>query len=298
MSVIVDLLETQQFQTGLRVGLLALGAGFLVVLVTRKERRPVPIIGVLIALCVIWTLREHVNVPAFALLVGGVLAMRVMRASDAIVALASTPGAIWLAVSTEVGQLSWIRVAFAMTPLVGYMMSDFEKRNSGLGLGVIFFSIASIGVFLSVPDTEWVLVLIAASIPLTFLAWPKAQASLGVAGCYAAFAVYLTVAAEGGAPRPASIVGSLACLGLLLMEPILVRMNPEVVKLTGGLNRDWKGALVASLPQVAVVLLCSRVAARFTNELPALIVVVVVFVATMVIAVLAASSRESAGDSA
>lgn len=298
MSVIVDLLETQQFQTGLRVGLLALGVGFVVVLVTRKERRPVPIVGVLIAICVVWTLREHVNVLAFGLLVGGVLIARLIGASDSLVAFSSAPGAIWLAVSTDVGELSWLRIVFALTPVVGYLMSDFEKRNSVLGLGVISFTLASIGVFLSIPDTEWALVLVAASVLLALLAWPKALASLGVAGCYAAFAVYVTVTAEGGAARPASIVGGLSCLGLLLIEPILVRLSPDVVRLLGGLNRDWKGALVASLPQVAVVLLCSRVAARFTNEIPALIVVVVVFMATMVIAVLAASSRERAGDSA
>jgi hypothetical protein len=292
---LIDLFETTFFQSGLRFGLIALVAGFLITLTIRRSR-PAPIGGLLIlagVLAAFWRLEEFGWAPLFplGLILVGVAVMRLPKASDGLVALASIPGAIWLALSTEVTNLSWVRTAIAvLIPLGGYLLTDFESRYSGMGLGVVFYMLATVGVFLAVPDTEWALVLIAVVIPVTFLAWPQVRIRLGTEGIYAALAIFLLVTAQGGEPRPASIVGGFACLGLLLLEPIVMQLRPSIVRVTSWPRRDWKGAIVASVPQLVVVAVCSRIAARFTNELPALIIVAVIYAVVAMIAVTA--SRE------
>ncbi len=292
MSDLIDLLDTTYFQSGLRFGLIGLGVGLLITLALRRPR-PLPIGGLLIFAAVVaafWRLEEFGRGPvqAIGLILVGVVAVRLFKGSDLLVAAGSIPGSVWLAVSTEVTDLTWVRVVVAiLIPVGGYLINDFEKRHAGLGLGVIFFSLAVLGVFLAVPDTEWALVLIAVTTPITFLAWPRPRVSLGVEGAYMSLAVFILITAQGGGPRPASIVGGLACLGLLLIEPVLLFFQPRIVRLTSWPRRDWKGAVVASVPQVVVVAICSRIAARFTNELPALIVVVLAYAVTVVIAVTA-----------
>lgn len=296
MSDLIELFETSFFQVGLRFGLLALGVGWLIVALARR-RGVLPIVGVLVAgvtLIALAILGEPIVVEALGILVVvvGVSLARVFGAPDPLVPLAALPGSIWLALGTDVTDLIWVRVALALLiPIGGYLTSDFEKRHSGMGLGVIFFVLAVLGVFVAVPDTEWSRTLVAVAVPATFLAWPKSVAMLGVEGSYAAVGMFAVVAAQGGGARPASIVGSLACLGLLVIEPVTIKLKPRVVRLIGRIKRNWAGAVLASLPQFVVVALCSRVAARFTNEFPALVVVTAVFGATIVVGVSAASGE-------
>jgi len=296
VSDLIELLETSYFQVGLRFGLLALGVGWLLVWLTRR-RGVLPVAGLLIAgstLATLAVLDDPIGTEAISVLVIvlGIVLARILRAPDLMIPLGALPGSVWLAFNTDVTELFWVRLAIAvLIPIGGYLTGDFEKRYAGMGLGVIFFALASLGVFVAVPDTEWSRTLIAVALPVTFLAWPKAVATLGVEGSYASIAVFVVVTAQGGGARPASIVGGLACLGLLLMEPLTMAFRPEVVRIIGWIKRNWAGAVLASLPQFAVVALCSRVAARFTNELPALIVVAAVYGATIAVGISAASSE-------
>jgi hypothetical protein len=173
----------------------------------------------------------------------------------------------------------------------GYAITDFETRHDRMGLGVIFFALTTVGVFAAVPDTEEALIVMAASLPITLLAWPKVAASMGAEGSYLAVAMLLWVTVAGGQGRPPSIIGSAACLGLLLLEPVLFALRPRVAVLWSGLRRNWFGAMVATLPQLVVVILCSRVAARFNTELPTILVVAAVFGLTAWAAVYFAARR-------
>lgn len=295
MSDLIELFETSYFQVGLRFGLLALGVGWLVVWVARRGGVR-PIAGLLIAGSTLATLAMlddpiGTEVVSVVVIVLGIALARALKAPDLLVPLAALPGSVWLAFSTDVTELLWVRLVMAaLIPVGGYLTSDFEKRYAGMGLGVIFFALACLGVFVAVPDTEWSRTLIAVALPVALLAWPKPVASLGEEGSYAAIALFVVIASQGGGARPASIVGSLACLGLLLMEPVTMTFRPEVVRIIGWIKRNWAGAILASLPQFVVVALCSRVAARFTNELPALIVVVAVYATTIAVGISAASS--------
>jgi hypothetical protein len=225
------------------------------------------------------------ELPALGAILAGALFTRFERIPGWAHPLLVLPGAIWLAQVTTVTGLTWVRVVIAvLVPLVGFSITSFEKRHSGLGLGVVFFTIAVFGMFAAVPDTEWAVALLALSVPITFLAWPSVAASMGREGAYLAVSLFLLVAANGGAERPPSIVGSLACFGLLVLEPLIIALRPSAVRLTTWFNHNAAGAVIASLPQFAVMLACSRVAARFDTYQPAIIVVALTYAITFAVA--------------
>jgi hypothetical protein len=297
VSDVIQLLDTDFFQTGLRFGVAALALALILSLIMRRSGRPTPVGGILIgvaSLASLVALDEDVSVEmlAFGLILVGAFAARILRSRDWIAPLAVLPGAIWLAIGTTVTDYLWIRIIIVLlVPLGGFLINDFEKRYERMGLGVVFYALACLGVFVAVPDTEWARVLIAVAVPITFAAWPRVGISIGSEGAYLAVALLIIVTAHGGGERPASMVGSIASLGLLLIEPLAIYLSPSVVGLTTSMRQNWAGAVVASLPQFAVVALCSRVAARFTHELPAFIIVVIVYVATLAVGLWADPGR-------
>ncbi len=299
---VFDLLGSAEFTTGLRFGLIALALGWALRLATGMDRRPLPIAGILITLAMLFSLtrlEESVSaeLPALGLILAGALLARIPRIPGWVQPILVLPGAVWFALETPVTTLTWVRILMmVLIPVAGFAINDFEKRHSGMGLGVIFYALAVFGLFAAVPDTEWAVGLLAVSVTVTFLAWPKVGASLGPEGAYLAVAVFLWIAAQGGAARPPSIIGSAACLGLLLLEPLVILIKPSAVKLTTWFNHTPAGAVVASLPQILVMILCSRVAARFSVYLPAVIVVAAVYLLTVGIGLWAPERIIKAGE--
>ncbi|MGH8952681.1 MAG: hypothetical protein ACRDX9_14830 [Acidimicrobiia bacterium] len=279
MDDVLALFETTSFRTGLRLGIIALAIGWALRFATGRYRPPMPIGGVLVAVATIlafYRTEEPLGnaLAALGLILVGVLIARITKAPKWVAPLAAIPGAIWLAFGSPISEFTWVRVFIAvLIPVAGYLISDFETRYDRMGLGVVFFTLAALGAFAAVPDTEQALVLIATALPITLLAWPKVAVSLGMEGSFLAVAVLLWVTAAGGGGRPPSIVGSAACLGFLLLEPILVRLRPALVDLRFRIRQNWLGAVLASIPQFVLVIICSRIAARFSVMLPALLVV-------------------------
>jgi hypothetical protein len=297
VSDVIALLETPYFIIGVRLGLLGLALGWGLRLATGRTKPPIPIAGLLIGVAMVVTLvlvDDSVvsELPGLALIVLASGVARVLRAPLWVHPLVVAPGAIWVALATPVTELVWARLLMIVVITVGgFLITDFERRHAGLGLGVIFYALAVFGAFAAVPDTEWAVAMVAVTIPIAFLAWPRVAASLGTEGAYLAVAVFMWVIVQGGAARPPSIVGSAACLGLLVLEPLVIALRPSAVALTTWVNRNALGAVVASLPQVFVMVLSSRVAARFTSHLPTVVVIVVVY-AIVLIAGLRAGPRE------
>lgn len=296
MSDVIALFVTDYFLIGVRFGLLAVGVGWGLRWVFSKETRPLPLVGLFIAVGTLLTLQmvegalDRAIIPSIVTMAVGVGAAQLLGAPRRIYPLSAFPGALLLAIGTTVTEFTWVRVMFALLiPVAGYLLTDFELRHEGLGLGVIYFNLAILGVFGAIPDTEWAVAIVAVAFPLTFLGWPKVAASIGPMGGYLAVAVLLWVAAHGGDPRPASIIGSAACLGLLLLEPIIIAINPRAMRVSRWVRHNWLGALVASIPQFMLILICSRVAARFTNPFPALVVVAFAYGAVLVVGLQAGS---------
>jgi hypothetical protein len=219
----------------------------------------------------------------------GVLAVRLTEAPRWAQIPAAVPGAVWLAVAVPT-ELTWVKVLTAIVIVIGgFLANDFETRHERRGLGVIFFALATLGAFAAVPDTEQVLIITAAVLPITLLAWPKVAASLGAEGSFLAIAVLMWVIIAGGGGRPSSIIGSAACLGLLIVEPAMIAARPALARRYDGLRANWLGAVIASIPQFILVVICSRVAARLQTELPATLVVLLAYLVTFLVGWVAAS---------
>lgn len=302
MSDVLALLETPYFIVGLRLGLLALILGWGLRFVVGRTRPPLPIAGVLIAVAMVGTLvlvddSVRAEVPGLVLIMLASGVARILRAPLWVHPFVVLPGAIWVALATPVTELFWARLLMILIiPIAGFLITDFERRHAGMGLGVIFYSLAVFGAFAAVPDTEWAVALVAVTVPITFLAWPRVAASLGIEGAYLAVAVFIWVILQGGAARPPSIIGSAACLGLLVLEPIVIALKPSAVALTSWVNRNALGAVVASIPQFLIMVLCSRVAARFTIYPPALLVIAITYAIVLILGLRAGPRVPRKGD--
>ena len=148
-------------------------------------------------------------------------------------------------------------VVVAAAPLIAFFDDNDTERSWGPGLWLV----TAAGVFAAVPDTEEALVLLGVSIPVALLGWPLRLVRIGP-GAYPLVAVFVWVAAWGGRGRPASIVAVTACLGVLLIEPIIGR-----TKWARGrhLPSGVAGVLSVGATHAGVVLIASQWAARQTS---------------------------------
>jgi hypothetical protein len=129
--------------------------------------------------------------------------------------------------------VGWPALA-AITVVVAVALAAFDRRWGRLGLPPALLAVAAAGIWACVPDVEGPLVLGGAVLPMALLGrpgpvagrWPGA-AAFGSAGSAAVAAVLVWVVATGGAGRPGSVVGGLACLGLLLVEPAARLLDPS-----------------------------------------------------------------------
>src|SRR5690606_32918712 len=83
------------------------------------------------------------------------------------------------------------------------------------GVGPVLVAVTVAGVYLTVPDTEMATVLLGAALPAAALGWPFAWGRLGGGGALATVAVVAWTVALDGRGRLGSVVGGVACLGLL-----------------------------------------------------------------------------------
>jgi hypothetical protein len=151
-------------------------------------------------------------------------------------------------------------VAVAAAVAAGALLADFDlRRRDGLALSLLAFSMA--GVWATVPDVESALVVLGAALPPALLGWPSPLArnglvSLGVAGALASAGLLVWVVTTDGAGRPGSMVGGLACLGVLGVEPLARRLG----------GRGPGGPPLPPLPLAAAHLALVAVAARVVGR--------------------------------
>jgi len=122
----------------------------------------------------------------------------------------------------------------AATVAVAAALTAFDRRWGDLGLLPALLAVSAAGIWATVPDVEGALVLLGATVAMALLGRPgplaarrPGLAAFGAAGSAAAAAVLVWVVATGGAGRPGSVVGGLACLGLLLVEPAVRLLDPR-----------------------------------------------------------------------
>lgn len=288
------------FRSGLVIGLFVLGVGVLAALAWRVRRRqPLPVAGLLIAAAGVLVLqRRGVAAPGLAsgvvvLGLAGLVADLAPRTRPLLPILA-VPGAWVLATEVVVDQ-AWAPLAIGVTvALGGALVADFDHRSGARSLGPASMVVALMGVFVTVPETKEALPVLGAVLPLALLGWPTGLATLGAGGALSATGLLAWTVAQGGTFRDSAIVGGLACLGLLVVEPVGRRLAASTRALRA--PRAW--VVIATLAgHVVVVAVAARVAG-LADDLSAAVVVagVALLVGVGVSAALASAPREALPD--
>ena len=190
---------------------------------------------------------------------------RVPGAAIPLGAALAVPGA-WLVVHAEaIPRIGWIQVVLGVGIVVGgTLATDFDLRWRRVGAAPVLLAISLFGVYATVPDTEQALVVLGASIPLALpgaIGWPRAMSALGSAGAFGAVGLLAWTVGAGGAARHSAIVGGLACLGLLVVEPVGRALGRGRSRILGAVPEGRIGALAALAGgHLVLVYVCARVA--------------------------------------
>lgn len=263
------------FATGFFVGSLALAAGVLVIIaLPRPGRRVVPLAGLLLVGAALVALADQARladdlVPGVGLLaVAGALvaaAGRLHLPPTGAAAVLCLPGAWVVASATDLGGTGPRLVLVASIALAGALVGAADHQYRQLGLGPILLLVTLAGAYATVPDTERALIVLGAALPLVVLGWPWPLASLGRAGAAASVGLLAWIAVTDGSARAGSTVGAMACLGILLVEPVARMLRAghgeggEEKEAAAGLAA-WPTALPIVFVHVVVVAVASRVA--------------------------------------
>jgi hypothetical protein len=272
-------LDRPEFRTGVAIGaaLTALGAA-IGLLATERGRRALPLGGLLIAAGFVVGAHHSSHLPdsiavGLALLAAaGFVTELIARHRDWLgllgIALAA-PGAVVLATHLQVAaahaharpRASWIAIlVVASIAIGGPLVANFDRRFGARGWPMVLYAVTAVGVYATVPDTERALVLIGVSVPMLLLGWPFALFSLGSAGSYAAVGVLVWVAATDGRGRQTAIIGAIACLGLLVIEPAARLLRGRRATVLAVLPTSIWTVLPVAGAHLAIVYVASRVA--------------------------------------
>lgn len=172
----------------------------------------------------------------------------------------------------------WPTVVVAAALAVAVALSDRSLARSAAGPPLLAVSV--FGMYATVPETGQILPVLVVVVPVALVGAPLALARLGAAGSAAVMVLLAAVVAEGGQVRAASIVGGLASVGVLALEPVARRLVP-VARPWPSTWRDRRVLLLAAL-QAAVVLVTSRVAGIGDDLEVSTAIVVVTGVLTLV----------------
>lgn len=296
-----------EFRTGLAVGLVT-AAALLVAVVVHRRRAGARLaggrfvsfggtgvaVGGTTAIALDGTVPWALPLGAAAVGVAVAVAARRCWPTWAAVGLA-VPGAVLVALAGGLPGVGWIRLLVAVGASVGAaLVAEGADRWERTAVSPLLLAVSTIGVYLTVPDTEEAAALVAVALVVAVLAWPLGLVTLGGGGAAATTVLVCWVAGVGGAARPSSIIGAIASLGLLVGHPVarsaLRRRAPVVVPPTDPVA---VGQLVAS--HLAVVLLASRVAGLREGAAEATALAVVALVAAVLLGALFTPGGDDGG---
>ena len=248
------------------------------------------------------------NAPGALLLALGVLALggagaaalqhRWRGAGDAlaerpaswIVALASAalvvPGSVLLSFGpAAVPGPAWVHIVVLLaTPVAAGALWSFDRRWGRLALPLLV--IAAAGIYATTPDTQQILILLGATLGVSAIGWWPAL-RLGPVAVPAVVGLITWTVAVDGRGRHSSIVGGLACLGLLMVEPLATALvGPEYPRVLARLRGRW--ALPAAVVAQAVVVgVSSRLAGLRPTTVDSVAIVLPLLVVTTAVLVAA-----------
>lgn len=265
LETLVDLLTRPQFQAGLLAGL----AAWIVIQTFSPRGRgwgialsAATILGVNITV----DRRLSTTVGLALLAIGGFLLDRNRAESDPGPApwILIAVGAVMATLRGGLPGTLWVQFA-APTVIIffGYWISAWNELPQRRIAGPLVF-ITAFGIWSTVPDTESARVLTGAVIPLSLATVSARGMRLSTAGALPLAGILVWVAATGGEARHASIIGAWACVGLLVLLPLLGEMARRLP--------EWLVIGVHAL----FILVSSRVFGLWETAFPATIGVAVV----------------------
>ena len=258
----IDVISDPMFVKGVAAGFIVLALGIVLWMVGDRHH-VLRFGGLLVAAATVLVLYQSGMLGLSQLAGVTLLAVAgLFHRSLAVGALLALPGAFLIIRPEAADPQSWF-LWFSVVAIIlaAPLVASFDGRYRETGLSIPLFGIAALGVFLTVPDTEGAMVLLGVAGIAGFLGWPRPVATLGPAGSYAVVGLYMFVAAGGALGRPASIIGSVAVLGLLLIIPITIRLR----SIGWAHELDRVDATVPLLAQLVLVVLISRTAGRIVG---------------------------------
>lgn len=271
VETFLDLFTRSQFQVGVVAGVLAL---FLLGVLAPgrigwgSAASAAAIVGIQLTV----GRRIGVTVGLITLGVGGTLLDRQERDTRAILQLLGwaiiASGAIVTTVRGGLSATPWIQISTPMVVIfTGYWLASWGHLPRRRLLGPLF-AITAFGIWSTIPNTDSARVLLGVSLPLVLATLPTSGARISAMGAFPLAGLMAWIAADGGDLRHGSIVGSWACVGLLVLLPMIVGKTeaprPSLMLFTHALfvlvaSRVfglWETALSAALGVVALVSAC------------------------------------------
>lgn len=257
----LELFQSGAFRLGLFVGLLGLALVFVLSLLVRA-RSALPVGGVVAATCAVVLLEPSREVGfGLLLLVGAGLVHPWTRKIPVLPAVAAVPGAFVIGRALAGLEPDWLPAyAVLAVSTIAAGTASFTARYAGQAFGPALFAVTALGVLFAVPDTERALGLFAIALPLAFMSWPAALASVGPVGAYPLAGVLVWVIAVDGQTRPAVVVGTLAVAGVFVAEPLVAAATSRLP--FGGLVAGWRALALVGAFHGVVVVAAARVAAQ------------------------------------
>lgn len=274
IEAIVDAVATDQFLAGFRWGVILAAAGLVGSLIWRRwrnERAPFAGLAAVVAASIAMPVarpRDTGLVMGLALLALAGAFFPWARRVPLLASITAFPGA-WFIARSALPESGWvIPLIFGVTILSGPVIAWFDRTATTSPLPMLLFAISIVGVWVTVPDTEEVLVLLGAITAPSLAVWPLGLGRLGPIGAYALGGLFMWVIAWGGRGRPGSIVGAAAALGMLLAAPVAAWIARKGAVTRGG----WVGPSLLVL-HALVVAVVARIAGAKTDALDAAVVV-------------------------
>jgi hypothetical protein len=285
----VDVWNLHEFRAGLGFGTVASGALLFAYLVVRAlgRARPFPLAGLVITVGGLWSIADARPVPK-AVVVGvvgiGAAALVCLRRVSLWFSVAlAVPFAGAIGFLGDVVAVAWVRALVIVAASGGAIfVSVFDHNWREESPGVPLLAVTAVGMYATVPDTEAMAAAVGVVLPFVALGWPIRVATLGRSGAAAAVALLVWAGAVGAGGRPASIVGVVACLGLLVGVPAGKVLLPRGGAVLRRALRQWLIPAMLTC-HVLLVIVASRLAGRVSDPVLAVVIGAVVAVAAVLV---------------
>jgi hypothetical protein len=207
--------------------------------------------------------------------------------------LLAVPGAFVLAERSALPDPEWARVFVAVLAVAGAgLVADLDRRNADSGLGPVLLAVTMVGLYESMPDPDFALLLVGAALPVALLGWPAPLARVGGAGAAAGSGLFAWADAVGGRGLLSAVIAGAACLGLFAVEPLAHAVMRRRRTMLERLPRRWWVPVLVGLVQLGLAAACTRIAAFGRSPLEAGEIAAVLFV--LAIAAACALSKRAA----